>query len=278
VAYCLQTGEAVADGLKRIAEEQMGLAAQHLGSGASLEERVHEARKNLKKARAVLRLVKEELGPEYGEENRRLRDVGRHISALRDTHATLKVLDEFAAKQRMKRRLAGVRTELEQSRMALEGQPEWAVLLPELGAALKTVSRRIEDWPLRATTMQALGKGLSISYQRAREALAAARKGGDPEQFHELRKRTKTHLYQLRVMDGISGGRWRNRIAELKKLSDCIGQQHDLIVLLPKLAGNEEAQARAEKQRRRLEAVALRMAESLYGPKSVSDHFEDAGL
>ncbi len=256
----------------------MGLAARHLGSGASLEERVHEARKNLKKARAVLRLVKEELGPEYSEENRRLRDVARQISALRDTHATLKVLDEFAAKQRMKRRLAGVKAELEQSRISLEGQPEWALLLPELCAALKTVNRRVPDWPLQATSLEELAQGLNSSYREARKALAVARAEGKPEQFHELRKRTKTHLYQLRVVDEVSGGQWRERIAALKKLSDCIGQQHDLVVLLPKLARSEEAQARAEKQRRRLETLALRMAESLYGPKSVNGHFENVEL
>ncbi len=101
---------------------------------------------------------------------------------------------------------------------------------------------------------------------------------GSPEEFHELRKRTKTHLYQLRIVDGISGGHWRDRIIGFKKLSDCIGQQHDLVMLLPKLAGTEEALARAEKQRLRLETLALQMADSLYGPKSVNGPLENVEI
>ena len=73
--YRLQPDEALSSGLQRIAEEQINAAITHLQAGLN----VHQARKGLKKARAVLNLLKPQLGPLCVEENHRLRDVGASL-------------------------------------------------------------------------------------------------------------------------------------------------------------------------------------------------------
>src|SRR5262245_12594335 len=69
------------------------------------DDSAHEARKQLKRARAALRLLRPTLGDKiYRRENQALRDVSRVVSPLRDARAQLDVLD--ALRGRHSRRLA----------------------------------------------------------------------------------------------------------------------------------------------------------------------------
>src|SRR5581483_7511007 len=93
--YCLRTGnmalhlkdgEKLGSGIRRIAKKEIGAIIEHL-AGRRLEgegRALHEARKNLKKVRATLRLVREQLGEQvYQRENRDFRDVARALSLRR---------------------------------------------------------------------------------------------------------------------------------------------------------------------------------------------------
>ena len=63
---------------------------------AEIPAAVHATRKHIKKARALLRLVRDELGKEvFKEENRRLRDVARSFSSSRDACVRLQVLERL---------------------------------------------------------------------------------------------------------------------------------------------------------------------------------------
>jgi len=83
--------------------EQMKDAAGGLEhtSGLDLEEAIHEARKGLKKCRAVLRLARSSIGPVYGEGNSQLRDIGRSLSEVRDAPVLVSTLDELVADRRL---------------------------------------------------------------------------------------------------------------------------------------------------------------------------------
>ena len=76
--YCLRDRETVPDGLKRIVREQLQSAIVSLrGPSPRIGRRkIHEARKNLKKVRAILRLMEQELGPVYRIETAQLRFTG----------------------------------------------------------------------------------------------------------------------------------------------------------------------------------------------------------
>src|SRR6266567_8833517 len=70
MAYRLERDESVPQALRRIAREQLASAADELGKrGSKRAEGIHEARKSIKKVRAVLRLVRQELGNTYRKEN-----------------------------------------------------------------------------------------------------------------------------------------------------------------------------------------------------------------
>jgi hypothetical protein len=90
--YRIKGKESAAAAVVRIAQACLDHALEQV-RGDVLEEdaatAIHEARKDLKKTRAVLRLVRDQLGKErYGRENARLREASRALSGSRD--ATVK--------------------------------------------------------------------------------------------------------------------------------------------------------------------------------------------
>ena len=84
MAYRLERGESVIAGLKRVVQDEFESASTQLAdTKADRDEAIHEARKSIKKARALLRRVRAELGGDYPRENARLRDIARGLRPLR---------------------------------------------------------------------------------------------------------------------------------------------------------------------------------------------------
>src|SRR5947208_6085187 len=106
MAYRLNLGEPVARCVKRIAREEIGAAIDRLRgkSGAGQDKAVHEARKSIKRTRALLRLVRADDGEVYDTEGTRLRDVGRKLSRLRDAAALIAAFDGLRERYRAKLR------------------------------------------------------------------------------------------------------------------------------------------------------------------------------
>src|ERR1700730_2562064 len=86
MAYRLKSKESVPEGIKRVVKEELEAGSHQLNgkSRANRDEAVHEARKSVKKVRAVLRLMRPELNGTYDAQTRRLRAVGRKLSEFRD--------------------------------------------------------------------------------------------------------------------------------------------------------------------------------------------------
>src|SRR6201999_1755839 len=87
-AYRLLGDEDAGTGVRRVIASRLekgpGRRREPL-DGDALAEAIHGARKDLKKARAALRLVREELGEDiFKRENVALRDAARLLSASRD--------------------------------------------------------------------------------------------------------------------------------------------------------------------------------------------------
>src|SRR5919109_184691 len=88
-------------GVRRIATEQLGSAIRRLSDaeGDDRAEAVHDARKSVKKARALLRLVRPGLDSSaYRAEMDALRDAGRLLSGTRNADVLLATIDTLAAR------------------------------------------------------------------------------------------------------------------------------------------------------------------------------------
>ena len=119
---------------------------------------------------------------------------------------------------------------------------------------LGEVRARVAGWPLESEGFEALEPGLRRMYRRGRREYRALRKSADTEGLHEWRKRAKELWYDHQllafmwkpVMDSVAD--------EAHELSDRLGDDHDLALLL------EWAGEHAEVAPELAEAVAGRRA------------------
>src|SRR5215469_8691472 len=95
-SYHFKAHEKIPDGVKRIILEQIDWASYCLTTGTEIDAAIHDSRVCFKKIRAVLRLVREEIGDrDFRAENARYRDAGRRLSAVRDSAVAIDTFDRL---------------------------------------------------------------------------------------------------------------------------------------------------------------------------------------
>jgi CHAD domain-containing protein len=260
----------------RVARGRLDHALDELrgDTDSSAEEAVHEARKDIKKLRALLRLVRDEIGDEIRrEENDALRATAGRLSGVRDADVMIETLESLplgkvtpAAYDRLHAALAKHRRELE------GGGRESAV--SDAVADLEEARARVEGWPLEHDSWDSLEPGLRRSYRRGRRAYRAARKEPATEQLHEWRKRAKDLWYHLTLLRDAWAEPLKAAGDEAHELSDRLGEDHDLAVLQDFVRSRSEVlgsaaafaafDAAVERRRRELQLEAFALGERLY--------------
>ncbi|MEC4984394.1 MAG: CHAD domain-containing protein [Oscillatoria sp. PMC 1068.18] len=245
----LAEDRAIATGIKRIAAEELESAIALLSAGATApiaklkgetkddpNEAVHDSRKSLKKLRAVLRLLRTEIGEErYQQENVCFRDAGRELSDVRDAQVLIETFDKLIdyfhnylvpeAFQEIRQHLVTNYETVSTQILAQENTTQ------KVAAILTKAKNRVPNWEIENNNWSALSGGLKKIYKRGSSAHELINTEPSIENFHEWRKQVKYLWYHLRILTPI----WSNLIAELsselKLLSDYLGDDHDLAIL-----------------------------------------------
>jgi len=235
MAYRFEQRESVTDGLRRIAGEQIGKAIAELyDSDLDHHETVHQFRKRGKKIRGLIRLVRPALGGTYEQENRWFRDEARRLSRVRDAEALIETVDALRTDTPSNKDgeiLNRVREQLTRRRQQIAD--EWVDLndaLEDLAIRLQSAKQRVADWRLDGSSFDAIAGGLQKTYRRGRRAFLKARRRRSSKRLHEWRKRTKYHWYHMRLLRDVWKPVLMARINELDRLSDLLGDDHDLAV------------------------------------------------
>jgi CHAD domain-containing protein len=249
VAYCFERGEPVPEGIRRIAREQLEGAIDSLHRKGKHDEAIHDARRRVKKTRALLRLVKLELGEVYDPENIRLRDAGRVLSEFRDAAAIIESFDALREKYRGElgeRSLETVRHGLLLHKARTERTAKLKAALGQISSVLAASAKGVDEWPLATDGFPAIAQGLEQTYRSGRKAMVLARQHPRPEHFHEWRKRVKDHWYHIRLLEDV----WRDVMGgfekSLKQLEDWLGNDHNLEVLRGRVTSEPDAYGPAE--------------------------------
>jgi hypothetical protein len=231
-------------------------AAEALSSKAAVEGRVHEARRQLKKARALLALGRPALKRKRarrGEEN--LREAGRALSAVRDAEIAARAYASLRTRAR------GPGASLEARRAAAERA---------FGTARKAALRRMEGARRDLARMgrpgdKALGRAARRSFDALLRRGEAALLAPDDAALHSWRKAAKR-------LDGILGeaskptARLRRLRERASELGDALGDDHDLVIVgaaLERAGGGEPERAEAARRRAALLEKAARLAPAL---------------
>ena len=233
---------------------------------------MHEARKHLKKVRALIRLLRPATGEAfYKDENAAMRKAAERMSSIRDSHVRVQTIEKLTVKSGKRRAPAAfariqaamaarLRQEIEESE-----KDDWS---KQAAAEMERALCRLDNWPLKRLTMKSIRSGLKAACEKARRALAIARRSATDANLHELRKRVKDLWYDLRLL---GGGRPPPIVALTKRLRDLgqrLGDDHDLAMLLAARADNplpepadwEMLEKAIASRRPRLQRAAVRLA------------------
>jgi CHAD domain-containing protein len=269
-AYRLKEGESVPDGLGRVARGRIDHAIDELRgkSDSTPEEAVHEARKDTKKLRALLRLARGELGEEtFGRENACFRDAARELSGARDSDVMLETLGALELPP-------GVGWELRksiQAERALDGEGHREAAAGGAVATLEEARKRVDDWPLEQDAFEAVAGGLKRTYRRGRRDFRAARAEPTVESLHEWRKRVKELWYHHTLLREL----WPPVMAavgdQAHELADQLGDDHDLAVLAAWVREHADPEPEffeaVDRRREELQRQAFALGALLYAEK-----------
>ena len=238
----------------------------------------HDARKRFKKLRAVLRLVRSDLGRKrYREANTLLRDAGRELSSLRDAQVQVQTLETLAERfpdKSYRQVFEGTRRTLRSRQQHAEAQG--TVLAEEVAVKVAALEDRILSWHV-GDTWNVVGPNLARMYERGLEAFENAYRYPSDVGFHEWRKGVKDLWYHLRILNPLWPEVMDALTAQASRLADLLGKEHDMAVLAQTLAAEPEAFGDAagveallgliERHRQNLRAEARLLGQRLYADK-----------
>ncbi len=270
-AYRFLPGETLAEGFSRIFAGQIRKARRQLANPADHVKSVHEARKALKRIRALLALFRPALGDKtYRKENARYRDVARMLATSRD-QAVLR-----ASIASLRQRL--INNETSEPSVAspldlIELDPR---LAPHADAGLAALFECMEagegglhDGPVQTNAPHGADAAIAAAYEAlsaaarvqpdintqltqaieasantslfsagyrncyalGRREMRAAFASSDDELFHEWRKAVQLHWRQSILLSTPWPAMMQSRAQTARELSQIIGQDHDLAVL-----------------------------------------------
>lgn len=245
--------------LSTVAADWLGAAIPAVdGFLPERDEVVHNLRTAAKRARALVRLFGGALGVRTRrQENFRLRDAARGLAGARDAAVARALLLRLRRKHQGRTRAAIA--------SALRGLAQPPSAAPDPGGANAAIAHA------HATLHAAVGKlrglrlspadarkvvetGLRTSYRRSRHQMKLVRDGGDSAAWHEWRKLTKRHFYQLQLPGLAESKAARRMVRRLDELQERLGAEHDAQLVMALL---RSAPARFGGTRHAMRVIAL---------------------
>lgn len=224
--------------VRRVLVDWIASAVSVLEKKRITDTDIHNARKQLKKARAALRLLRGAIGEiAYRRENAALRDAARPLGAARDSRVLVAALDTLGDRQQSTAKFRQVlRKEQTATRRAVT-----AGVTAKQRASLRAVIKRSERWRIQGDDWTVIGDGLARIYRGGRKKLAQAKDSRDTEHLHDWRKQVKYLWHQLQILQSLRPAKIGALADRCHKLADHLGDDHDLAVLRSKIESHATA-------------------------------------
>jgi CHAD domain-containing protein len=230
MTFRLTRKKSIGPQLAHIVARESRKAAEEVAAKSPAEASVHEARTRVKKIRAVLHLLRSELGDDYTTLNKCSRSAAHRISAIRDADALIETMKS------LRRQYPVVMRGLRAATATLEARRREAYArlagphLSDVTQMLERSRRTLRSSVRHAANRRSLRDGIARGYRRARQEMAQAAASTDDARFHLWRRRVKDHWYQMRLVEGFNT-RGHARVRALSRLQEWLGEHHNLSVL-----------------------------------------------
>ena len=287
MAFALKPGAAMPDEIRRAAKERVDEALKQLealdnNDHEAIEQAVHDVRKRCKTVRALARLIREPIGEEYDQFNDLVRAAANELSSIRDAHAVLATFDNLYAIRSAEEGTSLDVVRSKQAALAADATRSIQAGDPRIRSAhdlLMAANSRVAYWQI-PDDVAVLSSGFEETFGRGRVGLRRARKRPTDHRLHDWRKAVKTLWYQIRLVENAAPSMLTSFIAQLDDLSEALGDDHDLSVLIdrlhsdPKGYGGKKKTKRAIRiaraQQEELRGRAFRLGATLYSEQAVA--------
>jgi CHAD domain-containing protein len=280
MAFCFKRKESVAKATRRLGRDRMEHALECLKECDRIGA-IHCARKDIKKTRAVLRLVRTEI--QKGRRRRMtnlLKEAARHLAAPRDAYVRARTLKNLA--QHFKGQLAPGALRHVRAELRNDSDKEMRRFVKKksvrrVARVLRGVAKKSDGLKVSGKGWKALAPGVKRAYGDGQQAYRTALKDPVPENFHQWRKGAKDLWYQVTLLQPLWPEQMEATAHELEQLGECLGDDHDLALLQQaveeKYAGDGNTRELAtlkgliDERQRELRASALALGSRFYAEK-----------
>ena len=232
MAFQLRKKEHVAGGIRRIANEQTTAAIDLLSDrSGDFPERIHNARRCIKRLRATLRLVRpDKNGAQYKASDTALRNAAKKLATSRDADVALATFERLAPEMSL-----ALATRIRARLNAAVSRARRRTISPRqltgVLADFRTSGRTIARMHLKGKGWQILEPGIRKSYASVRHTARKLRDDTEVTVIHEWRTVAKRLLHQLELIRRVLGKSHRKLLPRLTKLCRLLGEFHDMDAL-----------------------------------------------
>ena len=227
MAFYFKKAEAPEAGWRRVCRERIGVAQERLREGGR-PAAVHGVRKEIKKLRALFRLMRGEIGRgAYRKGAKALREAADCLAASRDSRVMLRAFEKLAGRSALQK-FPEIQEALQKNcrNETRRFRSEHSVTLAS--RILKKTGRRVRDLKIKVDGWAAIAPGFKQSYKQGRAACRLVHQEPLPEHFHEWRKHVKDLWYYFCLLTPALPPAMRVRTDELERLGELLGDDHDL--------------------------------------------------
>jgi CHAD domain-containing protein len=195
---------------------------------------VHPARRRLKLARSLLRLMKPALGqPSFQQENETLRDAAQALASLRRTEAMSEAIAKLKAHAKKdgssdEAVFVALEVAAHDLRQDVVSPEEVARRIEEAASGVEELRGRISDWTLPKRDIALFVEGLRSCFAKARHLLRDGLDKKEMPLLHEARKSVIHHLHHVELLTPLWPKLFKVWAAELQQLREDLGDLNDL--------------------------------------------------
>jgi len=249
VGFRLKPDETVSNEIRRIVLKQFDLAATELKMVGDPEsdEAVHDARRRVKKIRAIVRLVRPVLDKTSRALDPDLRRVSKLLAPVADGQGVIETLNELGRRYRQvlpQKTVEALRADLLAREQRIDARAKNEHVLQEAKRTLREHRAEVRRWQFSSDGFGAIAEGLKDSVRRARNAMVVAWLHPTAAHHHAWRRYVKNHWFHVRLLEERCGNHLMPLQRRLETLDGVLGEYHNLVLLREVLAGDSNLSER----------------------------------